>query len=370
MISTLLLAASLHVVKRVPPTTNGMGIANLIANPTRPGLFLSIDWTGVMIGWDVAATKERWRRDTGLFGTRAAAPSPDGRFVLVADGQILGRTGAVLMDFDTGAEIRRLEGTADKTITALGFARDGRFTATATMKRRMEGDVAYGNLPDDLIINDTESGKLVRTIPDGVRNAFATGFSLDDAFVYALAGEEIKVWDATSGETIKSLQLADLFGEAYRACQPYQGCGPDRLMFVGAEFSPDMRFAAVGTKRTLVIVAMESLREVTRFDLPEGFFLRRLGISNDQETLYAFCAKSYNAPSDTALVEFDIPTKTVRRVVPGDQIAGMSGGGGEPLYPGATITFVNDHQNIVTGDIGNIHTPLRVPVSIWAVTSP
>lgn len=179
-------------------------------------------------------------KDLG-FGNIAAAISPNGKAVAVADENFKEKP-TILYDATNGASLRKFEPYSEKT-ELLTFSSDGKFLASAGGKTVKIADVASGrtlrvlnvvannyssvralsfNRKGDILATGswdeevkiwrTADGALLKTIKAG-ENVNSVAFSPDEKFIAAaLDGGAIGIWNAGDGSSVKT--IAAHFGDA------------------------------------------------------------------------------------------------------------------------------------------------------------
>lgn len=214
---------------------------------------------------------------------RAAAISPDGRFVLAANNDSKLR----LSDLATGKELRVFEGHKG-SVSAVAFSPDGQLAASAGGYRdTIFKGVASMQYDGTVRVWRVASGETVRVLTGHTASADSVAFSPDGRQVLSAAHDSVRLWDVASGN---ALRVFEGFGNS------------------DAVFSRDGRTALfTGVKLSLV-------------DLASGAALRTFEGHANQVLTAAFSADGTQAltgSADNTIKLWDVATGKVLRTFSG-----------------------------------------------------
>ena len=263
------------------------------ARPNRPNLVVQLGFsngvTSVVFSPDdrlvLAGSQDRtahlWETASGREIRRFVAPehevenvafSADGRLILTASDESVGRGSVRIWDAATGQELHRLEdgSSADKKVILatdtrkFSIVRDARTSRELyRFQRASQGDRSLdgrfeltienvtegGGVKHRVILRETESGKVLRRLEGHSELVIFAAFSPDAGYVVTASYDKtVRLWDAATGKEIRRLE-------------GHSGT-------VGAiVYSPDGRFILTGSDdKTARLCEAATGREIRRFD--------------------------------------------------------------------------------------------------------
>ncbi len=280
------------------------GSINCMAVSADGTLGASTDGYRDLFVWDLRSGKRVGTMKGSEYEITSAAISGDGKTIAAACGDKLR-----LWDVERGGRNRILLGTPHSA-SLLAFSPDG-------------SKIACGGRDRDITIWDVQSGRRLRILY-GIGGIYSLSFSPDGSRIIATGLSNAQVWDAVTGQKVKSYPTR-------------RGCG------LCATLSPDNTLVAVGYCGLIRLLDAESGTELRKFT-GSGRTALDVSFSHDGKTLVM-------ASEDCTVQLFDVASGAELRTFKGDSQAISS------------VAFSRDGKWLAIGDEYR-------GVKLWEVNSP
>ncbi len=283
------------------------GSINCMAVSADGTLGASTDGYRDLFVWDLKSRKRVGTMKGSNYEITSAAISCDGKTIAAACGDKVR-----LWDVDRGGRNRILLGTPHSA-SLLAFSPDG-------------SKIACGGRDREITIWDVQSGRRLRILYGG-SNFFTLSFNTDGSKIIASDGDRALLWDAVTGQRVKSYPTGRRFGMC-------------------SAMSPDSKLVALGYNSQIRLLEADSGTELRRFWSPSG------STSSARDVTFSPDGKTSVFASDDGTAKlFDVASGAELRNFKGDSQAISS------------VAFSRDGKWLAIGDKYR-------GVKLWQVNSP
>ncbi len=292
----------------VPQTVKATeGSINCMALTADGTLGASTDGDRDLFVWDLKSGKRVGTMKGSDYEITSAAISGDGKTIAAACGDKVR-----LWDVERGGRNRILLGKPHSA-SLLAFSPDG-------------SKIACGGRDDQITIWDVQSGRRLRILYGG-SNFFTLSFNTDGSRIIASSFSNAQVWDAITGQLVKSYPTGRRFGMC-------------------SAMSPDSKLVAVGYNAQIRLLEADTGTELRRFWSPSG------STSSARDVTFSPDGKTSVFASDDGTAKlFDVASGAELRIFKGDSQAISS------------VAFTRDGKWLAIGDKYR-------GVKLWEVNSP